>query len=292
MHIDAHQHFWDLSRPFDYAWLDAPELAAIRRDFLPEHLSPLLNAAGVDGCVAVQTQHDVAETRWLLDLADAHPFIAGVVGWVDLTEHGCGDQLDEFTPHPKFVGVRHVVQDEPDDDWVVRPDVLRGLRELERRGLPFDLLFFPRHLKHAATLARTLPGLPLVIDHLGKPPIAAGELDAWAADLRAAAAFDTVSCKLSGMVTEADWNAWTPADLRPYVEVALDAFGPDRCLYGSDWPVCVTAGSYGRVHAALVEVLDSLGVTGDDRAGLLGGTAVRVYGLRETAPAQPPVGDG
>ena len=280
MHIDAHQHFWDLSRPFDYSWLESDELAAIRRDFLPADLAPHLRAAGMDGCVAVQTQHDTAETRWLLDLADAHDFILGIVGWVDLTDERCGEQLDRFTEHEKFVGVRHVVQDEPDDDWVVRPDVRRGLRELECRGLPFDLLFFPRHLKHAATLARELPGLTLVLDHLAKPPIASGTDDGWAADLRAAAAHDNLFCKLSGMVTEADRDDWKPADLKPHVGTALDAFGPDRCLYGSDWPVCLPAATYAAVHGALVEVLGELGVSATD--AIFGGTAARVYGLSGT----------
>jgi L-fuconolactonase len=275
--LDAHQHFWQLSRPFDYRWLYAPALAAIRRDFLPEDLEPHLRATGVDRSVVVQTQHDLDENRWALGLAERHPFVAGVVGWVDLASPACEDQLRELRRHPKFVGVRHVTQDEPDDDFIVRPDVLRGLRVLEKHGVPFDLLFHVRHLRHAATLARELPGLPMVIDHLAKPRIKEGRTDDWLPHLRAAAAFPNVYCKLSGLVTEADWQRWTAADLRPYVRAALDLFGPRRCMYGSDWPVCELAATYEQVHAALVEALGPLGES--ERAATFGGTAARFYGI-------------
>jgi L-fuconolactonase len=278
--IDAHQHFWQLSRPFDYRWLDAPELAPIRRDFLPEHLAPHLRAAGVRRSVFVQTQHNVEETRWVLRLADKYPFIAGVVGWVDLTSPACEEQALELRRHPRFVGVRHVTQDELDDDFIVRPDVLRGLRVLEEHGVPFDLLFHVRHLRHAATLARELPGLAMVIDHLAKPRIREGRTDDWLPHLKAAAAFPNVYCKLSGLVTEADWRRWTAADLRPYVRAALDCFGPGRCMYGSDWPVCELAATYEQVHAALAEALGPLSAT--DRAAIFGGTARCFYDL----PAQ------
>lgn len=169
--LDAHQHFWQLSREFDYRWLDAPALAPIKRDFLPEHLWPHLVATGVSRSICVQTQHNVEENRWALGLAKQHDFIAGVVGWVDLASPRCEEQLLSFKDHPKFVGVRHITQDEPDDDFIVRDDVLRGLRILERHGVPFDLLFHVRHLRHAATLAERLPNLPLVIDHLAKPAL-------------------------------------------------------------------------------------------------------------------------
>ena len=275
--IDAHQHFWQLSRPFDYRWLDVPTHAPIRRDFLPEHLEPHLRAAGVRRCVFVQTQHNVEETRWVLGLAERHPFIAGVVGWVDLCDPTCEDQLLELRRHPKFVGVRHVTQDEPDDDFIVRPDVLRGLRVLEKHGVPFDLLFYVRHLRHAATLARELPELRMVIDHLAKPRIREGRTDDWLPHLKAAAAFPNVYCKLSGLVTEADWRRWTAADLRPYVQAALECFGPGRCMFGSDWPVCELAASYEQVHAALVEALGPLSAS--ERAAVFGGTARCFYDL-------------
>lgn len=275
--IDSHQHFWQRSQPFDYRWLDAPTHAPIRRDYLPEHLEPLLRAAGVDHSVFVQTQHDVAENRWVLDLAERHPFLAGVVGWVDLASELCEAKLDEFADHPKFVGVRHVTQDEPDDDFIVRPDVLRGLRVLERRGIPFDLLFYVKHLRHVPALARALPDLPMVIDHLAKPRIKDQSLDDWCPAFRAAAASPNVFCKLSGMITEANWNGWTADDLRPYVSEALDAFGPDRLMFGSDWPVCELAGSYQQVVDALNAALGS--ISESERAAIFGGTAIRFYGL-------------
>jgi L-fuconolactonase len=275
--IDAHQHFWQLSQPFDYRWLDAPSLAPIRRDYLPEHLEPHLRATGVRSSVVVQTQHDLAENRWALDLADRHGHIVGVVGWVDLTSPACEEQVRELRRHPKFVGVRHVTQDEPDDDFIVRPDVCRGLGVLEKHGVPFDLLFHVKHLRHAATLARGFPNLRLVIDHLAKPHIKAGRTEDWLPNLRAAASFPNVFCKLSGLVTEADRERWAAADLRPYVRTALELFGPRRCMYGSDWPVCELAGSYERVHAALTEALGPLG--DGERADVFGGTARRFYRL-------------
>jgi L-fuconolactonase len=275
--IDAHQHFWQLAQPFDYRWLDAPALAPIRRDFLPEHLGPHLRATGVRHSVFVQTQHDLAENRWALGLADRHPFLAGVVGWVDLAGPACEEQLLDLRRHPKFVGVRHVTQDEPDDDFIVRPDVRRGLGVLEKHGVPFDLLFHVRHLRHAATLAHDFPALPLVIDHLAKPHIKERRTDDWLPQLKAAAAFPNVHCKLSGLVTEADWRRWTVADLTPYVQAALELFGPEGCLFGSDWPVCELAGTYEQVHAALVEALGPL--SDAERSAIFGGTAHRFYRL-------------
>ena len=274
--IDAHQHFWQLGR-FDTSWLDWPALAPIRRDFLPDNLAPLLAAAGVSQSIFVQTQHNVEENRWVLGLAERHPFLAGVVGWVDLPSEQCGEQVAEFRQFPKFVGARHVVQDEPDEDWIVRPAVLRGLAELERAGLVFDLLFYTQHLRHAPTVAARLPGLTLVLDHLAKPKIAAGQIEDWQRDLQAAARFPNLHCKLSGLVTEANWQTWQPADLRPYVRAALDAFGPERCLFGSDWPVCLLAAPYGRVVEALEECVRDLSAA--ERAGIFGGNAERVYRL-------------
>ena len=275
--IDAHQHFWRLDLPFDYSWLNAPALAPIRRDFLPEHLEPLLRAAGVQRSIFVQTQHNLDETRWVLGLAERHPFLAGVVGWVDLAGPDCERQLLELKRHPKFVGVRHVTQDEADDDFIVREDVVRGLAVLEKHGVPFDLLFYVKHLRHAATLAQCLPELPMVIDHLAKPRIKERPTDDWLPHLKAAATYPNVYCKLSGLVTEADWRHWTVADLKPYVQTALGLFGADRCMFGSDWPVCELAASYPRVHDALIEALGPLS-TGES-AAIFGGTAVRFYRL-------------
>lgn len=276
--IDSHQHFWEIGR-FDYSWMDAPALAAIRKNMLPPDLEPHLRATGVDRCVFVQTQHNTEETQWVLSLADQHPFIAGVVGWVDLASEDCESQLLGLREHPKFVGVRHVTHDEPDDDFIVRPDVVRGLKVLEKHGVPFDLLFFTKHLQHAQTLAEHLPTLPMVIDHLAKPEIKDGRTDNWLANFKAAAAHENIYCKLSGMITEADWKHWKPSDLRPYVETALELFGPDRCMYGSDWPVCELAGSYESVHGALAECVDTL--SDAEKAKIFGETATRFYGLED-----------
>ena len=282
MVIDSHQHFWQRSLPFEYAWLDAPDKAPIARDHLPEDLEPLIRAAGVDRTICVQTQHNLEENRWALGLADRHGFIAGVVGWVDLASPDCERQLAEFTPHPKFVGVRQVTQDEPDDDFIVRPEVIRGLRVLEKLGVPFDLLFFVKHLRHVPALARQLPNLPMVIDHLGKPNIREQRFDAWLPVFRAAAAYPNVYCKLSGMITEANWSKWKPQDLKPYVQAALEAFGPNRCMFGSDWPVCKLAGSYDQVHAALNDTLGEL--TRAEKDAILGGTAQKFYRLASVEP--------
>ena len=275
--IDAHQHFWQLGLPFQYEWLDAPALARIRRDYLPEHLEPLIRSEGVDRTVFVQTQHDLEENRWVLGLAERHPFIAGVVGWVDLASEACERQVIEARANPKFVGVRHIVQDEPDDDFLVREPILRGLKVLERHGVPFDLLLYVKHLRHVPALARAFPDLPMVIDHLAKPRIKDHSTDDWLPAFREAASFPNVSCKLSGMVTEADWLRWTSDDLEPYVQEALENFGPDRLMFGSDWPVCELAATYGQVRQALVDALGP--ISESERASIFGGTAVRFYGL-------------
>ena len=277
MIIDAHQHFWQLSKPFNYGWLREPHNAKINRDFLPDDLWPRLKNAGVQKTIFVQTQHDLEENRWALGLAQQHDFLAGVVGWLDLASPRCEEQVLEFRAHPKFVGVRHITQDEPDDDFIVRPDILRGLKVLEKHRVPFDLLFYVKHLKHAATVARAVPELPLVIDHLAKPRIKEHRTDDWLPHLRAAAACPNVCCKLSGMVTEADRQRWKADDLKPYVQAALDFFGPERCMFGSDWPVCELAASYEQVYQALNDALGPISVS--EHAAIFGGTASRFYGL-------------
>ncbi|MEK6248547.1 MAG: amidohydrolase family protein, partial [Planctomycetales bacterium] len=257
MIIDAHQHFWDFDRKdqFDYQWLDQPQYAAINRTYLPDDLESLIDQVGVDRTVFVQTQHNLEENRWVLDLAGKHDFIAGVVGWIDLASPDCEEQLLEFIDHPKFVGIRHITHDEPDDDFIVREDVFRGLKLLEQQQVPFELLFFVRHLRHAAHLGRQLPNLPMVIDHIAKPEIKNQRTDNWVEHFKAAASCSNIYCKLSGMVTEADWDHWQAADLKPYVETALESFGPDRLMFGSDWPVCELAGSYHQVFNALVDAI-------------------------------------
>jgi L-fuconolactonase len=277
MTIDAHQHFWQFSQPFDYEWLKSPSHKAICRDYLPDDLKPHLDRCGISKSIFVQTQHNLAENRWALSLADHYDFLAGVVGWIDLASPACEAQLLEFKEHPKFVGVRHIVQDEPDPDFIIRPEVVRGLKVLEKHGVPFDLLFFVQHLKHAATLGKILPDLPMVIDHLAKPKIKEHSIDDWLPHLQAAAKCPNIFCKLSGMVTEADWDRWRPEDLKPYIQHVVDLFGPQRCLFGSDWPVCELAGSYEQVYASLVENISDL--TPAERAGIMGENARRFYRL-------------
>lgn len=277
MRIDAHHHFWQRDLPFNYQWLDAPELAAINRDYLPGDLAPHLEQCGIQHSVFVQTQHNLAEAEWVLQLAEQNSFLAGVVGWVDLASDDCEADVERLKTKPKFCGIRHVTQDEPDDDFIVRPETLRGLKVLEKHQLPFDLLFYAKHLKHAPTVASHVPELPLVIDHLSKPNIKEKHFETWAAELDAAAKHENVYCKLSGMITEADWNSWKPADLKPYVDTALEVFGPERCMYGSDWPVCELAGSYQRVFQSLDTLLQEL--SDNERHAIYFETANQFYKL-------------
>lgn len=238
MRIDAHQHFWDLER-FSYPWMP-PGRSPLAFSFLPQHLEPILKRNKFDGSVLVQAHTSLAETDWLLELATRHDFILGVVAWVDLTDPQLGETLDRLQRHPKFKGVRHPVHDEPDVDWILRAEVLGGLKELARRGIPYDLLFRPPHLPLVPRLADGVPELRMVIDHLAKPPIASGRIEGWAEDLARAAQIPQVYCKLSGMITEAS-PGWKSADLQPFVAHAFSVFGPDRLMFGSDWPVCLLA---------------------------------------------------
>jgi L-fuconolactonase len=274
--IDAHQHFWRVGR-FDYPWMKSDN-AILYRDYLPAQLKPELRANGVEKTVLVQASNSVAESRWLLQLADENSFIAGVVGWVDLMSLETASQLEELTGHPKLKGVRHLVESEPEDDWLVHSEVLSSLRLLSAFNLSFDLLVHTRHLKYARQVAEECPDLALVIDHLAKPQIARGEFEEWARELRPLAAYSNVCCKLSGLVTEANWSTWTTDDLRPYVDYALQLFGAERLLFGSDYPVCLLAASYERVLQSFQELLKDL--SGDDRDRIFGGNAARFYGLK------------
>jgi len=273
--IDAHQHFWDPGR-LTYPWMRGEAVAPLCRPFLPGDLEPILRDAGVDRTVVVQAQSSLDETRWLLDLADANAFIAGVVGWVDLTSCDLPGVLDELEKGPKFKGVRHQAEDEP-DGWLNRPDVLGGLGELARRGIPYDLLVRPGHLRSVRVIADRLPELRMVVDHMAKPRIASRRMDPWAGDLAQVAGIPAVSCKLSGMITEADWKAWTPGDLKPYIDHVVEQFGFDRVMFGSDWPVCVLAGTYARVLEALNDCLGE--ISASDRAKVFGENARAFYKL-------------
>ena len=273
--IDAHQHFWQVGR-FDYPWMSS-DLGVLYRDYLPRDLAPILNASDVDRTVLVQASNSVAESRWLLALADANDFIAGVVGWVDLRSADVDSQLAELTSKPKFKGVRHLVESEPDDAWLVQPTVLSGLQRLAAHNLSYDLLVHTRHLPYVPRVAAECQTLSLVIDHLAKPPIARNEIKEWANALKPVAAYPNVHCKLSGFVTEANWSSWQVNDLRPYVDYALELFGPERMMFGSDYPVCLLAATYERVLASFQELLKDL--SDSDRDKIFSRNAAKFYRL-------------
>jgi L-fuconolactonase len=275
MRIDTHQHYWRYN-PREYGWM-LPGMEILKKDHLPDDLLPLLRAVGFDGTVAVQARQTLEETRWLLELADQYPFIKGVVGWVDLRSPRLREQLERFSPHPRLRGVRHVVHDEPDDRFMLREDFVRGIGMLADFGLTYDLLLFAKHLPVACELVGMFPEQPFVLDHISKPPIKDGILEPWATDLRRLAAFPNVTCKVSGMVTEADWHAWKPEDFAPYLDVVFEAFGTQRVMIGSDWPVCTVAGTYPQVMQVTLDYVAQLSAT--EQADVLGNNANRSYGL-------------
>ena len=277
--VDAHHHLWDLGVR-DQDWITGPVLAPLRRDFLLGDYQPVAQAHGVAASVVVQTVTVPGETPELLALAGASDLIAGVVGWTDLTVPDVADRIAALKERPgggKLVGLRHQVQSEPDPDWLTQPDVLRGLTAVAQAGLVYDLVITAGQLGQATWAAAAVPGLRFVLDHLGKPPIVAGRTEPWARDLRGLAALPNTSAKLSGLVTEADWRQWQVADLRPYAQVALDAFGPARMMFGSDWPVCTLAASYPEVLTAARDL--TAGLTPAEREAVFAGTAISVYGL-------------
>ncbi len=280
--IDAHQHFWQYS-PVDYGWIDEA-MAVLKRDFLPRDLAPLLQANGLSGSIAVQARQSLEETRWLLELAQENEFIRGVVGWIDLSSPRIVEQLQAFAGNRKLVGVRHVVQAEPDDEYMLRPEFRSGIAQLAEFGLVYDLLLYPRHVPVAVQLVREFPDQPFVLDHVAKPQIAAGTLEPWTRDMRMLAEFPNVACKLSGMVTEARWSSWTQEDFRPYLDVVLDCFGPSRLMIGSDWPVCTVSADYAATLGIVLKYIERL--SSWERDAILGGTCARTYGIGavEAAP--------
>jgi L-fuconolactonase len=283
MHIDAHQHFW-LYDPREYGWID-DSMAALRRDFLPRDLKPELDRAGFQGSVAVQARQTVEETRWLLELAASSPFILGVVGWVDLQSRDVRSHLQAFAQNPKLVGIRHIAQGEPDDRFLLRPEFMRGIAALEEFDLAYDILIYTKHLKVAAEFVRQFPRQRFVLDHLAKPPIKDGSLEPWARGIEELAAFPNVMCKLSGMVTEADWQHWKPEHMTPYLDVAFRCFGPQRLMIGSDWPVCAVAAPYSRAMSVVKAYLARLSPA--DQEAVLGGNAQRFWKFKPPqAPAQ------
>jgi L-fuconolactonase len=275
MRIDAHQHFWHYNSD-EFDWID-DSMAALRRNFLPHDLEPDLNRAGFDGSVAVQARQSLDETKWLLELAACSPRILGVVGWVDLRSPEVRTQLESFAGDFKLLGVRHVVQSEPDERFLLRPEFLRSIAILEEFDLTYDILIYPRHLPVAAEFVRRFPRQRFVLDHLAKPPIKNGNLQSWASGIRELAQAPNVFAKLSGLVTEADWQNWKPEHIIPCLDVAFECFGPPRLMIGSDWPVCTVAAFYSGVIDIVTDYLSQS--TNEVRDAVMGGNAQRFWRL-------------
>lgn len=243
--IDSHHHLWEY-RSDEYGWMDG-SMQVLKRDYLPADLTPEMEGTGVFGTVAVQARQTIEETAWLLEQAENHPFIKGVVGWFDLQSADLAARLDQYALHPRLVGSRHVIQDEPEDDFMLRPAFQKGIAALQSYDLVYDLLLFPRHLPYAVQLVSRFPEQRFVLDHLSKPLIKSGRIQPWKDDLQALARMPNVWCKISGMVTEADHHQWKYEDFIPYLDIVLEAFGTERIMLGSDWPVCRLAAPYAEV---------------------------------------------
>ncbi len=273
MRLDSHQHFWKYNSA-EHVWM-TDRMRALKRDFLPEDLKPLLKTIDFDGCIAVQARQNLEETRWLLELAKKHDFIKGVVGWVDLGSPEFRGQLEMFSKHPKLVGVRHVVHDEADDQFMLKTDFLRGIAQLREFSLTYDLLLFPKHLPVAVKLAEKFPEQPFVLDHIAKPRVVEGLISPWREDLQELARFPNVCCKLSGMVTEAGWGEWQASDFYGYLDIVIEAFETDRVMIGSDWPVCTLSGDYEPTMRIVIDYVRQF--SPEVRAGILGENCANFY---------------
>jgi len=280
MRIDAHQHFWQYN-PVRDAWI-TDQMAILKKDFLPQQLTPALHANNMQGCITIQTDRSEAETLFLLDLASRHEMIQGVVGWVDLCSDNLADRLEFFSKYPKLCGFRHIVQAEPDDRFMLRPAFLRGIERLQEFGFTYDVLIYARQLPAAIELVAKYPEQLFVIDHIAKPAIKEKQYDSWARHLRTIAQSRNVYCKVSGMVTEADWQHWRREDFKPYLNAVFAAFGAERLMFGSDWPVCLLAASYDQVVDILADYVRGLGVDTDKIFGL---NAAHFYGQRASRHA-------
>ena len=275
MRIDSHQHFWHYEAA-EYPWIDADK-DALKADYKPADLALLMAANGIDGTVAVQARQNLRETEFLLELADSNDFIRGVVGWVDLRADDIAAQLERLAPHPRMVGVRHIVHDEADDRFMLGGSFLDGLALLNQTKLTYDLLLYPRHLRVAIDVVKRFPEQPFVLDHISKPFIKDGILEPWASEIRELASYDNVWCKVSGMVTEAAWKTWAQDDYRPYLDVVFDCFGVDRLMFGSDWPVCTLSGSYSEVVGIVRSYIE--GLSDQEKDKVMGDNATALYGL-------------
>jgi L-fuconolactonase len=275
MKIDAHQHFW-LFDPVRDAWID-DSMKILQNDFMPDDLKPLLEQSGFDGCVAVQADQSEKETRFLLNLADEFTFIKGVVGWVDLKASNLEQRLEHFSQFPKLKGFRHIIQAEP-DGFMENPQFVEGVKKLHKFHFTYDILIFEHQLEECINFVKSLPEMPLVIDHLAKPDIKNRSFDDWAERMKKLAEFPNVHVKLSGLVTEADWKNWTKEDFTPYLETCLDYFGAERLMIGSDWPVCLLGGSYDEVTGIVDEFARGLSQAG--YAEIMGQSAINFYNLK------------
>lgn len=275
MIIDSHQHFWKYD-PKQHAWIDN-DMAVIRRDFLPKDLKMVYTEQGVDGCVAVQADQTLAETDFLLQLADDNDFIKGIVGWIDLQASDVDGVLERYASHKKLKGWRHIVQGEADHNFLLRPDFMRGISRLEKYGHTYDILIFPHQLGATLEFVKHFPNQKFVIDHIAKPYIKDGFYDGWAVLMEEIAKYENVYCKLSGMITEADYHSWTAEQLHPYLYHSLEIFGSERIMFGSDWPVCLVAGTYGAVKSVVEDFIDHL--EPHDRDMIMGENAIAFYSL-------------
>lgn len=273
--IDAHQHFWQFN-PVRDSWI-TDEMSVIQKDFFPGDLKPVLQQNGLDGCVAVQASQSEEETNFLVSLANQYDFIKGVVGWVDLQAEDVEEKLDKYKSIPVVKGFRHVLQGEPQRDVMLTPEFKRGIAALEKHGFTYDILIFPDQLKFSDQLVASFPQQKFVIDHIAKPHIKSQEIEEWKNDMKKIARHENVYCKISGMVTEADWKGWKKEDFEPYLDVVVNAFGTNRILFGSDWPVCLVAASYDRMLAIVKDYFASF--SDEDQEQFFGLNAIRFYNL-------------
>ncbi len=278
MKIDSHQHYWHFNTD-DYGWM-GDNMSVIKRDFLPADLMSELQNSGFDGSVAVQARQNLIETNWLLQLADENPHIKGVVGWLDLQSENVENDIRIFAQHPKAVGVRHVIHDEEDIDFMLRPDFIRGVKILEKYNLAYDILIFPKHLPNTIRFVQEFTEKQtFIVDHIAKPLIKEGIISPWKEQITDLAKFPNVYCKLSGMVTEADWKTWKAENIKPYLDVVFEAFGTDRVMIGSDWPVCLVAGKYAEVMNVVIDYISAFSET--EKAKILGENAEKAYRLKK-----------
>lgn len=275
MTIDSHQHFWHYE-PVKHSWID-DEMAVIRKDFLPSDLKQVYNENGIDGCVAVQADQTLEETDFLLDLASKNDFIKGVVGWVDFRANNIENVLDKYSDSQKLKGFRHVVQGEPDHNFLLRPNFLNGIKALEKYHFTYDILVFPHQLGAVLEFVKRFPYQKFVIDHIAKPYIKDGFFDGWAVMMQEIAKQDNVFCKVSGMITEADYKSWTEAQLKPYLDLVFNAFGTERIMFGSDWPVCLVAENYSEVKTIITNFIGGLSKT--EQEAVMGKNAIQFYNL-------------